>query len=847
METSDVPPEVKVRTRHALIRAERLMTPRTRRRSRPDLSLRGDYNIAGLFPLYNTQEGDNSLPVLGHCNEGTINKHGYHLMQAMRFAVEEINNGTRDRQLLPGVTLGYQVYDVCSLSADTLATIELLAQRYGQPCSDCSEEDLSAVGVIGPDSSSFAFIPAAVLGSDLVPQISYEASNEMLSNKYLYPAFFRTIPSDKNQVNAMIELLRRFEWTWIALLGSDNDYGLQGMQSLSELAPHYDICIAYQAVIPAYTDGTRAQIQQMVTKIIHTRVNTIVVFSSKRIVSGFFRMVIEQNVTGKVWIGTEDWSVATLVSGIPGIRTIGTVLGTSVKYTPFSGFQAFEDLSGLIAEQNANKSVSWNGTCVQSVTCLQDSDLITFTSKAFPLEKYDITSSFNVYKAVYALAHSLHSLLDCDSGECKTVDIQPWQLLQKLKQVNFSIGETLVYFDKNGDPPTGYDIVTWDWMGDSWALRVVGAYSPNPTYLEIDANGVHWNSAGPGLVPQSRCSPDCPPGYRKLQTGQHKCCFDCQACPAATFLNKSGDTSCQPCQISEWSLPKSEVCLQRTVAYLPWDDPLAVALLVMLALTELLIVGTALTFLLHLGTPVVKSAGGRTCLVMLTSLAAAASSGLCHFGVPSGPACLLKQSLFVLSFTVCLACVAVRSFQLVCIFKFSNKLPRAYGTWARNNGPQAVILVVSGVECLISLLRLLLDPPQPSQEYSFYADKVILECSKTLSAGAVVELGYVALLSTLCFCLSYLGKDLPANYSEAKCITFSLLLYMISWISFFTVYCVHRDKYVMAMQVAAILASVLGILGGYFMPKVYIILLRPQMNTTGHFQNCIQMYTMTKE
>ena len=38
---------------------------------------------------------------------------GYNLMQAMRFAVEEINNRS---DLLPGVLLGYEIVDVCYIS-----------------------------------------------------------------------------------------------------------------------------------------------------------------------------------------------------------------------------------------------------------------------------------------------------------------------------------------------------------------------------------------------------------------------------------------------------------------------------------------------------------------------------------------------------------------------------------------------------------------------------------------------------------------------------------------------------------------------------------------------------------
>lgn len=128
----------------------------------------------------------------------------------------------------------------------------------------------------------------------------------MLSNKKVYPSFFRTIPSDTIQVAALIELLVRFKWTWIALLGSDNAYGLQGMQTLSQQSAYHGICIAYQAVLPKLTASNGQALRNMVDAILKTNVNTIVLFSSKSRLVGFLPLVVERNVTGKVWLGTED-------------------------------------------------------------------------------------------------------------------------------------------------------------------------------------------------------------------------------------------------------------------------------------------------------------------------------------------------------------------------------------------------------------------------------------------------------------------------------------------------------------------------------------------------------------
>ncbi|MGH0168954.1 UNVERIFIED_CONTAM: hypothetical protein FKN15_069454 [Acipenser sinensis] len=519
-------------------------------------------------------------------------------------------------------------------------------------------------------------------------QISYESSNELLSNKRLYPSFFRTIPTDRYQVRAMLQLLSEFQWTWIALLGSDDDYGTQGMQSLSELALKYGICVAYQAIISSYSEDTRTEMLQMIKGIVQTNVNVVVVFSRNRKASGFFSLVVEQNVTDKVWIGSENWSISTLVSRLPKIKSIGSVMGISVKAAEMPGFAEFE----------ARSIESENSKANEEPVCQSE----TFSE-----------------------------ILAC------------YQLLQQIKQVNISIHDAPLYFDNNGDPPTGYDIIAWDWVGDSVSYKVIGSYSPNPERLLINRDLINWNAKDNNTVPTSVCSAECWKGYRRVLTGTHVCCFSCEACPAGTYVDINDLFNCKPCEIHQWSLPESDACLNRTVEYLPWNDITSAVLIITSVMTLLLTVATAGLFLLNLNTPVVKSAGGKTCLLMLSSLACASCSVYGHFGVPTAVGCAFLRELFCFSFTICLSCVAVRSFQIVCIFKMSGKLPKAYEFWTKNNGPHVFILVSSAVGFLISLLRIVLDRPIPIENSNISPDKIVLECSGTQSVGSAMETGAV--------------------------------------------------------------------------------------------------------
>lgn len=226
----------------------------------------------------------------------------------------------------------------------------------------------------------------------------------------------------------MIQLLVHFNWTWVALLGSDNSYGLQGMQSLSQQAPHHGICIAYQGVIRSLKPDTVQNMRNMVDSLLKTKVNTIVVFSSKSKLSGFLPFVVERQVMNKVWIGTEDWSVSTVISGIPGIHTIGTVLGISVKSSALPSFEDFERKVFQASLEQSDTKKSSNSSTNPGNDCVQSTELYSLARMNFSLETYDITSSFNVYKAVYAVAHALHRALGCDSGECQRRRVHPWEV-----------------------------------------------------------------------------------------------------------------------------------------------------------------------------------------------------------------------------------------------------------------------------------------------------------------------------------------------------------------------------------------------------------------------------------
>ncbi|RLV83691.1 hypothetical protein DV515_00016409 [Chloebia gouldiae] len=805
-------------------------------------SLRGDHQLAGLFPLHAAVRREDASPLVRRCDEAAFKSHGYCLSQALRFAVEEINNSTT---LLPNVTLGYEIYDTCSESTNlhaTLCALALKGKQYVQVLPSFQHYEPQAVAVIGPDSTQLALTTAAVLGLFLVPEISYEASTELLSLKQLYPSFLRTIPSDRQQVKAIFLLLQHFGWTWVVLLGSDNTYGRAGLDALQEMLTASNVCVAYRGTIPANSDTSNPKLHNLVQILTGVKVNVTVVFSTKRTVLPFFKVVVQRNITGMVWVGSEDWSLAQGILQVPGIQAIGSVFGMAVEKPESTMLERFEawrmSEEGTAAECASSAEAGEESAGNMRLNCTQCCP--GCCALATVPDMYNAQGSFSVYSAVYAVAHGLHDLLGCASGACSKGTVYPWQLLQKIRQVNFTLYNSRISFDAHGDIQKGYDIVMWKWLGPNWTSDVIGTFRVNPDRLSIDPGKVLWHTED-GQAPSSVCSEACKPGEMRLQQSRHKCCFSCVACPAGTFLNTSDPSDCQACGLDEWAPAGSEVCFNRTIQFLSWSEPLSCVLLALAVLLMLLIAALAVLFALNASTPVVKSAGGKMCFLMLGSLACTCSSLFCYFGEPSKAACLLRVPLFTISFTVFLSCVATRSFQILCIFKLNARYPALYEAWMRRQGPVLFVAANSVVQVVLCVVTEATSPSVPHREYGARDEWVVLECTQSAAGDAAIA--YTVLLSAGCFALSYAGTDLPAAYNEAKSLTVSLLLHLSCSAAVLYWQDVLLGRAATAGRVLSTLGTLAALLGGYFVPRAFVILLRPQQNTAEHFQMAIQEYT----
>ncbi|XP_028308632.1 LOW QUALITY PROTEIN: taste receptor type 1 member 1-like [Gouania willdenowi] len=794
-----------------------------------DFNLEGDYLLGGLFGIHYTgvYQRENR-PATIDCSSQFFSLSSYRRFQLMRFSIEEINNST---QLLPNVSLGYEIFDHCSETQSFFSILDLIsidgAVRPWAETSSHLSVGPKVIAVVGPYTSGDTVTTAPFFMVDLISVVSYGAASSAFSEKTKYPSFLRTVNSNKAVVEMLVKILEYFNWRWVAFLNSYDDFGIDALELFKNTIKDSEICIGYTKSVTEATDYN-----EIFKSIKAQKIRVIIVFLIQQLAEVLIEKAVQLNVTNRVWIATDTWSLNKNLRKLKGIQTIGTVLGVAQPVIQIPGFQNFIHSTG---SHMICKDAKGNCLCNQAgnYSNLTPEDIISS----------DPTYSFPVYAAVYAIAHALHNVLQCEGGKCNdSIRVFPYMVLAALKKSNFTLLNQTIHFNENGEPMFGsYLIVFWNRYGE---VQEVGAFTFQPKVnFFINSSKIQWHMDG--HVPVSLCSQECNVGYAKKQDGIHKCCFTCQICRTGTFINITEDPyTCKACSDTEWSPEGSTRCNLRLVEYVPFTDPAALGLMVIVGLLVVLTLAVCVLFAFHYNTPVVRSAGGPMCFLILGCLSLSSISVFFYFGKPSVAFCIFRFLPFLLFYTVCVSCFVVRSFQIVCIFKIAAKFPKLQSWWVKYHGQWVVISVAFVIQALVLLIGYSSDPPKPYYDTFWYPDKIILNCDINLKATSTSVI-FLLTLCILCFIFSYMGKDLPKNYNEAKSITFCLMLLILTWVIFATEYMLYHGRHILTLNALAVLCSLYSFLLWYFLPKCYIIMFQPRKNTQQHFQGLIQSYTKT--
>nr|XP_033779208.1 vomeronasal type-2 receptor 26-like [Geotrypetes seraphini] len=683
----------------------------------------------------------------------------------------------------------------------------ILGKETPVPGYSCHQQGRLA-GFIGSLSPMTSNVMSRLTGVYRYPQISYGVMNRPFNDRIEFPFFYRTVLNGYAQNQGLIQLLNFFGWNWVGILTSDDESDQRDSEELKREIIRSGNCVAFVETVPMvfFLAGavSEQKMRAAADNLSKSLAKVVIIYSSINLLASLFCSYQHfRNIKGKMWFISV--AISYLINfNRPGMNPACEPLSGSLAFTiakeQIPGFKDFlHSIHPSIFPEPSFLQLLWK----EAFNCDPLSNLSKCTGKEtlsnIPHLILDLDNSqftHSMYISVYVFAHALHNmyLVKSQHGGDLKMEFQPWQLNQYIKVVRFKTpGGREIFFDDKGNVPVYYDI-----------------------------------------PPHSVCSESCTPGYRKIALPEKPvCCFDCVPCSEGEFSNTTDAENCMKCPEDHWPNENQNECLQRAIIFLSYDDLLGAVLAsiaIIFSLISALVLGIFIKFR---DTPLVKANNRDLSYILLFSLMLTFLCSLVFIGHAGRVTCLLRQAAFAIIFTIAVSSVLAKTVTVVIAFsatKPSSKLSK----WVGTRISSYLVLLCSSGEIVICILWLLISPPFPEYDTKTETGQMILQCNEGSTIAFYSVIGYIGFLTFLSFIVAFLVRKLPDSFNEAQHITFSMLVFCSVWVSFIPAYLSTKGKYMVAVEIFAILASSAGLLGCIFIPKCYIILVRPDLNTRKH-------------
>ena len=725
--------------------------------------------------------------------------------EAMLFATEEVN-----RKLLPkDLHMGTIVFNDCGESITSVLTettlrytLDSRSWPHIKDKCDCRERALP-VAVVGPDNSAGAKYLSELTASSNFPMVSYLATSVVMEDRRFYPNFFRTIPTDRVFVQALVDIVLNYGWSYISLISSDNSYGWYGRHGFLQLLSKHKVCVDLDFIfhVPFNAHALRSFLLRAKEK---HQASVFVMFATSELAWEVFRVAEEIEFYGVTWILSDVTSVGEWLAGIDERITHGLI-----GAVPFTGrYLEFEDRF-------------WNKSHVEG------SPWIKNYIKHYPDDWAWLRENQNLYyptmlvasfirNAIYAnaYAHKEYFATLINRGNYKRKDFT-----RHLANVSFQMlnGE-MVQFDEFGNVmDSTFEIISVaSNKSHTDRIKIIGDWS-NTRGLNL-TGVVDWPM---GYSPKSFCSQECTPGFYPVYNIGKQCCWICTTCEHGKVKGAYGNQECDEC-LNGIPNANQTVCLKyrliHTRSTIMYKIGCVIALV--LVVSSLAVIGL---WTKSRGHAILKASNYPFSMIqLLLHFLTGVSIPLVFYMDHNDFTCVFRP-LFVLALNVGMVSIlGVRAESLVRAFKSKIRITQREALFTKSISVAYVIGSVF-VSLAVAIAVISLDGIKIHQLK--YQNDVTIEntCYSSNLNRTMALLLFVQAM--VCGRQAFRSRNLPDKFCESYCIL-SCMVVILAFISAGLIYNELKHDYFLQklglFAVSNLLAN-LYILVVMFFPKTWIL------------------------
>ena len=832
-------------------KSEKLTTPEGRTRGIRD-RVNKDFVLGGLLPVH---EED---PNFSGAQCGVARRDQW--VEAMLFAIDSVN---ANETLLPNITLGFDIRDTClsdNVGQDEAFDMIISGSRFdiaGCESTNIRSQNASipTIGIVGAAASRVS-IPIANLGRLFqISQVSFASTSPHLSNKERYSYFYRTVPPDNLQAQALIDVVLHFKWTEISVIYAGDIYGQPMALEVQSLAKANNICIdVYDEIQSSFV---RQDYLELAETLLDSNTNIVILIAYDHIATLLLQAVANLSSSHKfTWIASDGW-VNRLALGQVSNEVIAGHYGIAQHAQPVPSFDDY--FSQLTIQTNTrnhwfDEIYSAFTLCSSISGCSNHTNLTSLSSYV----QDDFVST--LIDAVYAFANALHNYIEenCNftSGwnwanqSCpgQKRELNHLSLLDYLGKVDFisPLTEDRVKFDSLGNAAGTYEILNYQAQISNGVIRYgykqVGMWSDTASEalmffdnvtLQFGINHSGGIVSEPPITQCGRCS------LGEYHRSGHSCCGVCDRCLGRDYSDDPTAPNCKTCSLLMWGNSPtngSSYCVPIAETFLTFNHPWSIVLMI-LAILGLLGVATAtVIFAAYWNTPVIKSAGREQMVLLLIGITLSFILPFVYISPPVFGVCIIQGIGAWLALSLMFGSLLIKIVRVARVFfnkttlvhlRFSKPYHHVLFTFLLVLG-QMVIVAAAIAYQVPSVQRQV----RLNSENINRLPEVVVTCAHNTLPFAILSISYESAILVASTILGVLSFKYPANFNEAKYVSFCSFAICVIWVAFIVTYLASQSKkeFQSAIIALGMIMTAFTVLVTIFGRKVFIVLFRPKKN-----------------
>lgn len=727
----------------------------------------------------------------------------------------------------------YTCYDICGpgkLNGVTDAVVDIIlsestVQLDGCQCLQSKAAIQNVIGIVGPTTSSKSVYANEILSFTNLPMISYAATSPILSDKNLYPNFFRTVPPDTLQARLIGELFVKFQWTYVSIITTDSSYGRTGKSALNEEFQKRKICVAVDEYFRVpYHAQEAGLIMEKIKK--ETLADVIILWGSFSPVKHFLQDALEKGIRNKTWIiseasGRNKWFAQEENKKLGTFIIISPVSGSNPEFERYFFNLSISDvenpwLKTYFQYQRANDSAK-----LGDYKEFFDTARVGFIQDAVSAYMYAYLEYVNATQACNMLISPCNATPIFDHGYFNEFF---------LKNITFeSLLNKTVRFNKNGDV-TSASFYLYSVASKKSEARFVNiamwSSDANFTYLDptlyLLSKSVH-----------SKCADSCKAGFYPIYHGSKSCCWTCVACPL-NYMKTTGASECTKCPDQQVSNMKRTRCVVLNVEALHYDSNEAYVMYVFVLLGISTTAWFIVTFIKFKHTPVVRSSNFELSLTQLSTHLLLFACPLLFLHDDSKLKCTVRVYMSCLLVVIILSITLVKITHILGIFKLMYIQTKAQ-VFQRKSKELLIIAAAVFMQICLAVGSFVFSPIEVIDDRRVEEYKIYKKCNDT--EHLLLQVVYILLLQIICGVQAFRGRNLPSKYNEAKYLAFAMfsstLLVGVTFPLYMSMTTVTKVQLLLGMVMIVSNFLILTISYGF---KIFVVWFRPDQNSLNKFR-----------